>query len=75
MKKGIVLLKILLAIAAACSISLGIYLYLHANDGTSDHLWPLALTLNAFITIILLLLFTLEKRMSESKRLDSAHRK
>lgn len=75
MKNVIPLLKIILAISALCSISLGIYMYLHANDGAADHILPLALTLNAFITIILLLLFTLEKRMSESKRLDSAHRK
>lgn len=75
MKKVIILLKIILAIAAVCSISLGIYIYLHAYDGAADHLSPLALTMNSFITIILLLLFTLEKRMSQSKRLDSTHRK
>lgn len=75
MKKVIGLLKIILAISAVCSISLGVYLYVHANDGTTDHLLPLALTMNSFITIILLLLFTLEKRMSQSKRLDSTHRK
>ncbi|MDE4085312.1 hypothetical protein PO902_09785 [Planococcus maritimus] len=75
MKNVILLLKIILAISALCSISLGIYMYLHANDGAPGHLLPLALTTNSFITIILLLLFTLEKRMSQSKRLDSTHRK
>lgn len=75
MKTVILLLKIILAIAAVGSISLGIYLYLHANDGAADHLWPLALTMNAFITIISLLLFTLEKRGGQSKRLDGAHGK
>ncbi|MEZ0481580.1 hypothetical protein [Planococcus sp. SSTMD024] len=75
MKNVILLLKIILAISAVGSISLGIYLYLHANDGAAGHLLPLALTMNTFITIILLLLFTLEKRMGQPKRLDSAHGK
>lgn len=75
MKNVILLLKIILAITAVCSISLGVYLYLHANDGAAGHLFPLALTMNAFITIILLLIFTLEKRMGQPKRLNSAHRK
>lgn len=75
MKKVIVLLKIILAISAVCSISFGIYLYAHANDGTIDHLLPLAIIMNSFITIILMLIFTLEKRIGQSNRLDTAHRK
>ena len=75
MKKVIVLLKIVLAIAAVGNISLGIYLYLHANDGISGHLLPLALTINVFVTTILMLIFILEKRIGQPDRLDIAHRK
>lgn len=75
MKKVIVLLKIILAISAVCSISLGIYLYVHANDGTTGNLLYLAITMNAFITFILMLIFTLEKRFGQSNRLDIAQRK
>lgn len=63
MKPVIVLLKILLAIAAACSISLGIFLF--SNDGTemAGMLTSWVLVSNSFIVVLLLGIHLLQKRM------------
>lgn len=63
MKPVIVLLKILLAIAAACSISLGIFLFSNAGTEMAGILTSWVLVSNSFIVVLLLGIHLLQKRM------------
>lgn len=63
MKTVIVLLKILLAIAAACSISLGIFLFSNADTEMAGMLTSWALVSNSFIVVLLLGIHLLQKRI------------
>lgn len=63
MKKVIILLKIILAIAAVCNISLGIYLFSNAGTEKAAPLTSWALVMNTFIVVLLLGIYTMEKRI------------
>ncbi len=63
MKKVIVLLKITLAIAALCSISLGVYLFMNADNEIAAPLTLWALITNTFIVVLLLGIHAMEKQV------------
>lgn len=60
--KLIIVLKITLALAALSSIVLGIYLFLQAGTEAAASLTSWALGMNTLLLVLLLGIFTLEKR-------------
>ena len=66
--KLIIVLKIVLAVAALSSIVLGIYLFMHAGTELAAPLTSWALVLNSLLVVLLLGIFTLEKRNKKNTR-------
>ncbi|MBU9674478.1 hypothetical protein KTG14_13825 [Planococcus sp. CP5-4_YE] len=64
MKKAIVLLKIILAIVAICTISLGAYLFSNAGTEKAAPLTSWALVMNSLIVVLLLGIYAMEKRVN-----------
>lgn len=63
MKNVILLLKIILAITAVCSISLGVYLFSNAGTEKAAALISWALVMNSLIVVLLLGIYAMEKRI------------
>ena len=63
MKKAIMLLKIILAIVAICTISLGVYSFSNAGTEKAASLISWALVMNSLIVVLLLGIYAMEKRI------------